>query len=126
MIFKILTFIAAAVPIYLFVRAIFFRPSTRANETLKQVKKQVDLAVTISGAHRLCRRGHGRRAALDVVDVALSLRLDREPCPRRLQERRAVGGGLDVRGQPLAEILERGRLGRCLLHEDLGDRSDVA
>jgi hypothetical protein len=47
MIFKILTFIAAAVPIYLFVRAIFFRPSTRANETLKQVKKQVDLAVTI-------------------------------------------------------------------------------
>ena len=47
MIFKILTFIAAAVPIYLFVRAIFFRPSTRTNETLKQVKKQVDLAVTI-------------------------------------------------------------------------------
>jgi CHASE3 domain sensor protein len=47
MIFKILTFVAAAIPIYLFIRAIFFRPSTRANERLAQVKKQVDLAVTI-------------------------------------------------------------------------------
>jgi hypothetical protein len=47
MIFKILTFVAAAIPIYLFIRGVFFRPSTRANERLKEVKKQVDLAVTI-------------------------------------------------------------------------------
>jgi hypothetical protein len=47
MIFKILTFVVAAIPIYLFIRGIFFRPSTRGGERLKQVKKQVDLAVTI-------------------------------------------------------------------------------
>jgi hypothetical protein len=47
MLFKILTLVAAAVPIYLFIRAVFFKPSTRGNERLAQVKKQVDLAVTI-------------------------------------------------------------------------------
>jgi hypothetical protein len=47
MILKILTFVVAAIPIYLFIRGIFFRPSTRGSERLKQVKKQVDLAVTI-------------------------------------------------------------------------------
>ena len=47
MIFKILTFLAAAIPIYLAIRAVFFRPSTRSNERLTQVKKQLDLGVSI-------------------------------------------------------------------------------
>jgi hypothetical protein len=47
MIFKILAFIAAAVPIFLFIRSMFFRRSTRVNEGLKEFKKQANLAVTI-------------------------------------------------------------------------------
>jgi hypothetical protein len=47
MIFKIIAFIAAAIPIFLFVRSIFFRRSTRLNERFKEFKKQSDLAVSI-------------------------------------------------------------------------------
>jgi glucan phosphoethanolaminetransferase (alkaline phosphatase superfamily) len=47
MIFKIIAFVAAAVPIFLFVRSIFFRRPTRINEGLKEFKKQSDLAVSI-------------------------------------------------------------------------------
>ncbi len=47
MIFKIMAFIAAAIPIFLFVRSIFFRRTTRINDGLKEFKKQANLAVTI-------------------------------------------------------------------------------
>jgi hypothetical protein len=47
MIFKIIAFIAAAIPIFLFVRSIFFRRTTRINEGLREFKKQANLAVSI-------------------------------------------------------------------------------
>jgi hypothetical protein len=47
MIFKIIAFIAAAIPIFLFVRSIFFRRTTRMNEGLREFKKQANLAVSI-------------------------------------------------------------------------------
>jgi NADH:ubiquinone oxidoreductase subunit 6 (subunit J) len=47
MIFKIIAFVAAAVPIYLFVRSMFFRRPTRVNEGFKEFKKQANSAVTI-------------------------------------------------------------------------------
>ena len=47
MIFKIMAFLAAAIPIFLFVRSMFFRRSTRLNEGLKDFKKQANLAVSI-------------------------------------------------------------------------------
>jgi len=47
MIFKIIAFVAAAIPIFLFVRSIFFRRSTRLNEGVKEFKKKSDLAVSI-------------------------------------------------------------------------------
>ena len=45
MIFKIIAFVTAAVPIFLFVRSMW-RP-TRTNEGFKEFKKQSDLAVSI-------------------------------------------------------------------------------
>ena len=47
MIFKIIAFLAAAIPIFLFVRSIFFRRTTRINEGLREFKKQTSLAVWI-------------------------------------------------------------------------------
>ena len=47
MIFKIIAFFAAAIPIFLFVRTMFFRRNTQANESLKEFKRQANLAVTI-------------------------------------------------------------------------------
>ncbi len=47
MIFKIIAFVAAAIPIFLFVRSIFFRRTTRISEGLKEFKKQANLAVSI-------------------------------------------------------------------------------
>jgi phosphate/sulfate permease len=47
MIFKIMAFIAAAIPIFLFVRSIFFTRTTRINESVKEFKKQANLAVSI-------------------------------------------------------------------------------
>jgi hypothetical protein len=47
MIFKIIAFLAVAIPIFLFVRSIFFRRTTRINEGLKEFKKQTNLAVSI-------------------------------------------------------------------------------
>ena len=44
MIFKIMAFVAAAIPIFLFVRSVFFRRPTRLNE---EFKKQSDVAVSI-------------------------------------------------------------------------------
>jgi hypothetical protein len=47
MIFKIIAFLAAAIPIFLFVRSVFFRRTTRLNEGFREFKKHADLAVTI-------------------------------------------------------------------------------
>jgi len=47
MIFKIIAFLAAAIPMFLFVGSVFFRRTTRVNEGLKEFKKQANLAVSI-------------------------------------------------------------------------------
>jgi anaerobic C4-dicarboxylate transporter len=47
MLLKVIAFIAAAIPIFLFVRSFFFRRTTRINEGVKEFKKQADLAVLI-------------------------------------------------------------------------------
>jgi len=47
MMFKIVAFVAAAIPIFLFVRSIFFRRPTRLNVGFKEFMKQSDLAVSI-------------------------------------------------------------------------------
>jgi len=47
MIFKIIAFIAAAIPIILFVRSMFFRRPTKVSESFQEFKKQANLAVTI-------------------------------------------------------------------------------
>jgi phosphate/sulfate permease len=47
MIFKIIAFVVAAIPIFLFVRSIFFRRPTQINEGFKEFKKQSDIAVSI-------------------------------------------------------------------------------
>jgi hypothetical protein len=47
MLFKIMALLAAAIPIFLFVRSVFFRRTTRINDGLKEFKKQANLAVSI-------------------------------------------------------------------------------
>ena len=47
MIFKMLAFAAAAIPIFLFVRSMLLRRPTRINEGYKEFKKQSDLAISI-------------------------------------------------------------------------------
>jgi hypothetical protein len=47
MLLKIIAFVAAAVPIFLFVRSIFFQRTPRIDDGLKQLKKQANLAVSI-------------------------------------------------------------------------------
>lgn len=47
MLLKFIAFLAAAIPIFLFVRGTFFRRPTRFSEGIKEFKKQIDLAVWI-------------------------------------------------------------------------------
>jgi hypothetical protein len=47
MLIKIIAFLAAAIPIVLFLRAVFFRKPTRMSENLKAFKRQLDLGVWI-------------------------------------------------------------------------------
>jgi len=47
MILKIIAFVAAAIPLFLFIRATFGQRPTRINEGLKEFKKQANLAVSI-------------------------------------------------------------------------------
>lgn len=47
MLLKIIAFIAAAIPIFLFVRSVFFRRPTRFSQGMKEFRKQIDLAVWI-------------------------------------------------------------------------------
>lgn len=44
---KLLAFLAAAIPIVLFVRSVLFRRPTRFSQNLKEFKQQVDLAISI-------------------------------------------------------------------------------
>jgi hypothetical protein len=73
MIFKIIAFLAAAIPIFLFIRSIFFR-RTRINEGLREFKKQANLAVSIFLFLIVCVVV--RQVGLDVVVVALNERND--------------------------------------------------
>lgn len=47
MLLKIIAFIAAAIPVILFVRSVFFRRTTRLGEGVKEFKKQFDVAIWI-------------------------------------------------------------------------------
>jgi hypothetical protein len=48
MLFKIIAVIAAAIPMFLFIRSMLFRSSTRkTSDGLKEFKKQANLAVSI-------------------------------------------------------------------------------
>jgi hypothetical protein len=47
MLLKIIAFIAAAIPIFLFIRSVFFQRPTRMREGFKEFKKQTDLAIRI-------------------------------------------------------------------------------
>ena len=47
MIFKIIAFLAAVIPLFLFMRSIFFRRTTRISEGIREFKKQANLAVSI-------------------------------------------------------------------------------
>lgn len=47
MLFKIIAFIAAALPVFLFVRAMLFRRPSRVSEGVREFKKQIDYAVWI-------------------------------------------------------------------------------
>jgi len=47
MFLKIIAIVAAAFPLFLFIRAIFFRRMTPFNEGFKEFKKQANLAVSI-------------------------------------------------------------------------------
>ena len=47
MLLKIIAFISAAVPLFLFLRAMFMSKPVRENARIKEFKKQLNLAVTI-------------------------------------------------------------------------------
>jgi hypothetical protein len=47
MLFKIIAFIAAAVPVVLFLRSMFFQRPTRFSARLKEFKKEVDFAIWV-------------------------------------------------------------------------------
>jgi NADH:ubiquinone oxidoreductase subunit 6 (subunit J) len=47
MLLKIIAFLSAAIPLFLFVRSMFVRRPTRVSEGWKAFKKQIDLAVWI-------------------------------------------------------------------------------
>ena len=47
MFLKIIAFVAAAIPIFLFLRSMFSRRTMRISEGVREFKKQTDLAVSI-------------------------------------------------------------------------------
>jgi hypothetical protein len=47
MVLKIIAFIAALIPVILFVRAMLFRRPSRVSEGVREFKKQIDYAVWI-------------------------------------------------------------------------------
>jgi hypothetical protein len=52
MIFKIMAFVAAAIPIFLFVRSTFSRRPTRLNEGFKELRRS---RFDLSAPHCMCR-----------------------------------------------------------------------
>ncbi|MFL6798936.1 MAG: hypothetical protein ACJ8F3_16165 [Xanthobacteraceae bacterium] len=47
MLLKILAFLSAAIPLFLFVRSVFVRRTARPNQAWSELKKRANLAVTI-------------------------------------------------------------------------------
>lgn len=47
MLLKIIALISAAIPVFLFLRAIFGKRPTKFGATLREAKKQIDLAIWI-------------------------------------------------------------------------------
>ena len=47
MLFKLIALVAAALPVVLFVRSVFFRRPTRLSAALQEFKKEVDFAVYV-------------------------------------------------------------------------------
>lgn len=47
MVLKIIAFIAAAIPLFLFVRSLFFRRPTRLSQAVKEFKTQLDTGIWI-------------------------------------------------------------------------------
>lgn len=47
MLLKTIAFLAAAVPIFLFLRSILFRRSTRLRESMREFQRNVDFAVWV-------------------------------------------------------------------------------
>ncbi len=47
MLFKIIAFITAAVPVFLFVRSMFFRRPTRLSARFTEFKKDIDFAIWV-------------------------------------------------------------------------------
>ena len=60
MIFKIIAFLAAAIPIFLFIRSIFFRRTTRINEGLREFNKQANLYQNSENPTRAARAPSGQ------------------------------------------------------------------
>ncbi len=58
--------------------------------------------------------------------VNWTLWFDSKSCARFSQKRRAIGRCGYVHREPLAQFVRRARLVRSLLHEDFGNRPDVA
>jgi len=47
MLLKLIAFLAAAIPLILFLRRIFFRRETKLGATLREFKRQVDISIWI-------------------------------------------------------------------------------
>lgn len=47
MLLKLIAFVAAAIPLILFLRRIFFRRETKLGAALREFRKQIDLAIYI-------------------------------------------------------------------------------
>ncbi len=63
---------AAAILIFLFVRSVFFRRTTRINEGVKEFKKQANLAVSIFLSPHKGKSAAAGCAGLDVVVLILT------------------------------------------------------
>jgi hypothetical protein len=71
MVFKIIALIAAAIPIFLFVRSVFFQRTTRVNEGGIQKAGQFG-GFDISVPNSVCCCLRRRQVGLDVVVVTLN------------------------------------------------------
>jgi hypothetical protein len=73
MIFKMLAFVAAAIPIFLFVRSMLLRRPTRIHEGYKEFKKaEQPCRLDLSVPHRMCRNLRRWQAGLGLALNAAS------------------------------------------------------